>query len=258
MLPQNPVYFIGAGPGDPDLLTLAGAKALRRSKYVLAPAIFEESFSRRLRGKEVESPFQFPHIELTRWVESRLPRGQVSVLMPGDFSSFCPFQSFVAHFGERARVLPGVGAHAVAAAILKRTFDLPGVAHATVLTSPRAHARAGSRVHLKEYAVPGHTLVIYMNDIPLGQLAKELRRGFRADVPIAVLERVSCSDERITVATLDTIEARIGNRDPFGLETHGPEPALALVIAGGALGADEDPSWWDRRYDRIWKPRGIR
>jgi len=255
---HNRVLFIGAGPGHPSLLTVAGAAALRRSPSVLAPATFQESFAARLRGKEVDTPFQFAHAELVAWVERRLSGGPVAFLVPGDFSSFCPFQSFVAHFGERAQVFPGVGAHAVAAAILKKTFDMPGVAHATVLTSPRAYTGSGGKVRLRDYALPGHTLVIYMNDLPLSELTAELRQGFGSNVPIALLERVSCSDERITVATLDTIEARIGARDPFHLEAPGSEPALALVIAGDVLAADEDSAWWDRRYERIWKPRGVR
>ena len=258
MQPPHPVLFIGAGPGDPGLLTVAGAEALRRSPSVLAPASFQESFGSLLRGKEVESPFQFTHADLVAWVEERLSLGPVAVLVPGDFSSFCPFQSFVAHFGERAQVLPGVGAHAAAAAVLKRTFDIPGIAHATVLTSPRAYARGGAKVRLRDYAVPGHTLLIYMNDLPLAELAGELREGFGEDVPIALIEKVSCPDERVTVATLETIEEKVGARDPFSLGTSGSESALALVVAGDALCTDEEPEWWDCRYERVWKPRGVR
>jgi len=252
------VEFIGAGPGHPGLLTLAGAEALRCAAAVLAPATFQVSFAALLAGKEVASPFQLPHAAVVAWVEARLARGPVAFLVPGDFSSFCPFQSFAAHFGERARVIPGVGAHAAAAALLKKGFDLPGVAHATVLTSPRAFARSGGRVRLRDYARPGHTLVVYMNDLPLTELAAELREGFGTDVPVALLEKVSCPDERVTVGTLDTISELVGNRDPFGLGSGDPEPALALVIAGEAVAAVEAPGWWDRRYEKIWKPRGVR
>lgn len=252
------VEFIGAGPGHPGLLTLAGAEALRSCPSVLAPATFQESFAALLGGKEVASPFQMPHAGLVAWVEERLPRGPVAFLVPGDFSSFCPFQSYVAHFAGRARVTPGVGAHAAAAALLQKGFDLPGVAHATVLTSPRAFVRSGGRVRLRDYARPGHTLVIYMNDLPLEELAAELRAGFGADVPVAVLERVSCPGERVTVGTLDTICREVGDRDPFRLASNDPEPALALVIAGEVLTASEGPEWWDRRYEKLWKPRGVR
>ncbi len=252
------VEFIGAGPGHPDLLTCGGAAALARCPSVLAPATFQESFAELLRGKEVESPFRFPHAGVVAWVEARLPAGPVAFLLPGDFSSFCPFQSFVAHFGSRARVTPGIGAHQAAAALLRKTFDLPGTAHATVLTSPRAFARDGGRVRPGAYAEPGHTLVLYMNDRPLPDLVAELRAGFGTDVPVALLERIACEDERVTLATLDTVVEAVGDRDPFGIGSSDPEPTLALFIAGEALGRDEDSSWWDRRYEKLWKPRGIR
>ncbi|MFU8857676.1 MAG: SAM-dependent methyltransferase [Deferrisomatales bacterium] len=256
--PGHRVEFVSAGPGDPGLLTLAGAEALQRCSAVLAPGTFQESFAPLLIGKEVGSPFQMPHAEVVAWVEERLPRGSVAFLIPGDFSSFCPFQSYVAHFGPRGRVLPGVGAHAAAAALLKRGFDIAGVAHATVLTSPRASTASGARVRLRDYARPGHTLILYMNDLPLPELTAELRAGFGTDVPIALLERLSLPDERVTVGTLASLPSLVGERDPFALAPKHREPALALVIAGDALAATEDPSCWDRRHERLWKPRGVR
>ena len=253
------VEFIGAGPGHPDLLTLGGLEALRRCPAVVAPLSFHRSLESLLQGKEVESPFQMDHRTLVAWIEARLALGSVAFLMPGDLSTFCPFQSFVAHFGDRARVIPGVGAHAAAAAVLKKTFDLPGVAHATVLTSPRAFARQQGRVRLRDYARPGHTVVIYMNDMPLIDLVDELRAGFGGEhIPIAILEKIFCPGERVTCATLGTICDKVGNRDPFQLGSTEPEPALTLVAVGEALGADEDPTWWDYRHERIWKPRGMR
>jgi precorrin-4/cobalt-precorrin-4 C11-methyltransferase len=251
------VHFISAGPGDPELITIAGLSALRRCPAVLAPATFLNVFSSELAGKEVESPFQMDHATLISWVDARLSSHPVAFLVPGDFGLFCPFQSFVAHFGERAKVIPGVGAHAAAAALLRKTFDLPAVAHATVLTSPRAHAGEG-RVRVRDYAQPGHTLILYMNDLPLSKLVEEMRWGFGRNTPVAILESIGCSEERVTRGTLDDICERVGDRDPFGLESQSPEPSLALVVAGDVLEADEDPSWWDRRYERIWKPRAVR
>jgi len=254
----NRVIFIGAGPGSPDLLTVAAVKAIEDSLYVLAPNLYRETFSDLLAGKEVESAFSMNHAALTDWIEARLTTGSVCLLMPGDFSIFCPFQSVVSHFKDRVEVIPGVGAHAAASAALKKTFDMPGVAHTTIHTSPRAFKRPDSSAGLKDFAKPGCTLIIYMNNLPLEQLTAELKAAYGQDMPIAILERLGCPDHKETLATLDTIVKAVGDRDPFNLNSPTSEPSLALIIVGEALAKDESPEWWDHRYENCWKAREMR
>lgn len=252
----NPVYFISSGPGDPGHLTLAGLAALRECPSVLAPALFMNTFSDLLSGKEVESPFKHDRRSLVAWVEERLAAGPVAFLVPGDFSVFCPFQSFVAQFGERSRVIPGVSAHVAAMALIGKSMDVPGVAHAAVITSPRAHTRDGEDA-FTDLAGPGRTLVLYMNDRPIGELAASLVPPYTNETPIAVFEKVGCQDQTVTLSTLGSVEADFGGRDPFGLDSNSPEPALALVVVGDAVATDETPQWWDHRYEKIWKPRNM-
>lgn len=258
---MHKIIFVGAGPGDPDLLTMAGVKAIERARFILTPALYKETFSELIAGKIVESPFCMNHADLAAWIEARLPEGDVVFLMPGDFSIFCPFQSVVSHFADRVQVIPGVGAHAAAAAVLKKTFDMPGVSHTTIHTSPRAFKRPGNgesqSQRLGDFAKPGCTLIIYMNNLPLQELAAELRNGYGLDAPIAILERLGCPDHQETIATLDTIVEAVGDRDPFNLSSPSSEPALALVIVGESLAKDEGPEWWDHRYENCWKPRGM-
>lgn len=258
MADAHRVELISAGPGDPDLLTLAGARRLARCHAVLAPAQFQASFAPLLAGKELESPFPLCHAEVVAWVEEHLVHAPVGFLIPGDFSVFNPFQSFSAHFASRCRVTPGISAHSAAAAVLGQAFDLPQVAHATVLTSPRAFAREDAPIRLAEYARPGNTLVLFMNNRPLGELAAELRAGFGRDTPVAILERLACPDQRVTRGTLDTIAEIVGDRDPYGVRQEGAEPRLALTVVGDALVAKEPPDWWDQRVETLWRPRNMR
>lgn len=252
----NHVYFISGGPGDPGYLTLAGLAALRECPFVLAPAQYMRTFSEFLIGKEVESPFRMDRKTLVEWVEERLPKGPVAFLAPGDFSVFCPFQSFAAQFGERSKVIAGVSAHVAAMGLIAKSMDVPGVAHAAVLTSPRAHKRDGNST-LADLAGPGRTLVLYMNDSPIGELAASLIPPYTKDTPIAVFENVGCEGETVTISTLGGVEDDFKGRDPFGLESRSPEPALALVVVGDAVTTDEPPQWWDHRYEKIWKPRNM-
>ena len=153
MAEPAPVYFVSCGPGSPEFLTVAGLRAIERSRSVLAPEHYAEAFRDLLAGKEVASPFLMKHDEVASWVESRLSLGPVAFLVPGDFSTFCPFQSFVSRFRPHSRVIPGVSAHVAAAALVGKTFDMPGVAHCTVVTSPKAYARDGGRVGLHELMI---------------------------------------------------------------------------------------------------------
>jgi precorrin-4/cobalt-precorrin-4 C11-methyltransferase len=252
------VEFISAGPGDPDLLTVAGARRLARCGAVLAPAQFQVSFAALLRGKVVESPFPLRHAEVVAWVERHLRAGHVAFLIPGDFSVFNPFQSFSAHFGPRGRITPGVGSQAAAAAVLGRAFDLPRVAHTTVLASPRAFTGPDAPLCLGDYARAGNTLILFMNDRPLAALVAELRRGYGRDTPIAILERLACPDQQVTRGTLDSIVGILGGRDPYDIAEEGTEPRLALTVVGDALEGEEPPQWWDRRVEKLWRPRGMR
>ncbi|PLX42538.1 MAG: hypothetical protein C0608_02620 [Deltaproteobacteria bacterium] len=254
---DHPLYFISCGPGDPDLITVGGLRAIEQSIALLAPKVYEEGFSAYLSGKEVESPFTMDHQTVVDWVDSRLKRGPVAFLLPGDFSTFSPFHSFVEHFFDRAVVIPGVSAHAAAAALLKRSWDIAGVAHTAIITSPRAITRDG-RVSLREYGGEGNTLILYMLNLPIGELVTELLHAYTPETPIAILENIACPGERVTLGTLDDIEARLDGRDPFGVGSTSSEPTLALVVVGGALVSGEKPDMWDYRYEKLWKPREMK
>jgi precorrin-4/cobalt-precorrin-4 C11-methyltransferase len=104
-----------------------------------------------------------------------------------------------------------------------------------------------------DFAAPGVSLLIYMNNIPLPELAAQLRAGYGKDTPIALVHRAGLPDEEVVVATLDTIVGKVGDRDYFNLETPNPRPALTLVLVGESLTAEADPGWWDYRRDHIWK-----
>ncbi len=252
------LYFISCGPGDPDLITLAGLKALERCDSVLAPDHYADIFSPYLTGKEVETPFIMERGELTSWIDERLVRGSVGIMVPGDFTTFNPFQSFAGQYRDRAVVIPGVGAHSAAAAILTHSYDVPGVAHATVVSSPKAYRRDAGKASISELGGEGKTLVLYMNDLPLPDLVTELLKCYTPATPMAIVERIGLPEQNATVAPLADIVDKIGDRDPFMVGTTSKEPALALVVVGESIGVDEAPHWWDHRYHKVWHPRGMR
>ena len=250
---MNQVFFIGAGPGDPDLLTLRGAEALASAVAVFAVPPYEETFAARLTGKEIHVPFHFYFDELRERLDFLLAKGPVAFLVPGDLTFYSPFQGLVDLLGERAVVIPGVGTANAASARLKKTLDLPAVCNRAVITSPRTLGDQEGAPTLRDLAAPGTTLLIYMNNIPLPELVAQLRAGYGRSVPISLLHRLGLPGEDVVSGTLDDIVAKVGDRDLFHLDVQGRRPALTLVIVGETLAATVDGNWWDYRREHVWQ-----
>ncbi len=252
---MNHVFFIGAGPGDAELLTLRGARHLGACQAVFAPTPFEETFAEHLAGKTLFSPFDFYFDELIALVNQHLNLGSVAFLVPGDLTFYSPFQALVDLFGEQAVVVPGVGTANAAAAYLKKTLDLPGVCNRAIITSSRTLGDDPAAPRLSQLAAPGVTLLIYMNNLPLVDLVTQLRQGYGENVPIAILHRLGLPGETVVEGSLNDIVERVGTRDFFNLAGSCKRPALTLVVAGETLSASVDGSWWDFRREHIWRFR---
>ncbi|OHB24783.1 MAG: hypothetical protein A2X84_02035 [Desulfuromonadaceae bacterium GWC2_58_13] len=252
---MNRVYFIGAGPGDPDYLTLKGARLLAGCHAVFAPTPFERTFAEYLRDKVVLVPFDFYFDELVEKIHGFLREGEVAFLVPGDLTFYAPFQALIDRLGEQAVVVPGVGTVNVASAMLKKTLDLPGVCNRAIIASPRTLGDGENAPTIGQLAAPGVSLLIYMNNIPLDELVIQLRQGYGKNVPIAICHRLGLSGEVVVVGTLDDIAEKVGERDFFNLHSATKRPALTLVLVGETLTATVDGRWWDYRRDHIWKFR---
>jgi len=250
---QYRVYFIGAGPGSADHLTLLGARALQECATVFAPLPFETTFIELLSGKEILIPFLYNFQDLLDTIYARLATTSVAFLVPGDLTFYSPFQAFIDLLGPLAVVIPGVGTVNVASARLKKTLDLPGVCNRTILASPRTLGNGPNAPSLAQLAAPGVTLIIYMNNLPLPQLVDELKSGYGTDVPISLLHRLDLADEKIITATLDTIVQEVGDNDYFNLSGLSNRPALTLLVVGETLAATVDGSWWNFRHETLWR-----
>ena len=250
---ENLVYFIGAGPGHPKYLTLEGQEALGKCGLVFALPPYPETFREHLTGKRIEDPFSFVFSEIRQKVKNGLEGGSVGFLVPGDLTIFSPFFSLVQHFGDRSRVIAGVGVVNAAAAHLKRTLDMPRVSHSVVLTSPKRIGNENAPEMLGKLASSTDTMILYMNNRPLDQLMEELAPGFGPDTPVAIVFRVGLDGEKVYRGTAATIADVVGPEDIFGIESG--KPSMGIILVGEVLEADSDPSFWDRRKERFWDRR---
>jgi precorrin-4/cobalt-precorrin-4 C11-methyltransferase len=242
MTKRGRIYFVGGGPGDPALMTIRGMELLKKASMVLAPGFFRETYAEHLAGKESFDPFDHHHKELVGRIDGCLDRGDDAVfLVPGDLAIFSPVQSLIDYFGVDAEVVPGVSTMNAASAVLKRTFDLPGVSHSTIVTSPKTIT--GSPDTIAGLSVHQSTMVLFMNNRPVEELVEELMAGYPPDTPVAVIYMISMPGQEVVMSTLATLAADVDK------ERFKDEDVFKLVIVGRVLTASEDTAWWDRRKD---------
>lgn len=250
---DTPVYFIGAGPGAAHFLTLQAVDCLRRCPVVYLMPPYDQTLQDHLAGKQLRNPFAQPFEGLIAQIEQDRQQGPVAFLLPGDLSFYCPFQPIIDRVGAAAQVIAGVGVANAASAALRRCLNQTETTDRIVLTSTRMLQEQGGP-SLETLIDPRATLILYMNKLPLPQLVAALKKGYAADVPLALLSRIGLPDEKILLSTTDRIEQDVDDSDPFGL-TDRSRPNLTLVVAGPSLAGDADHLWWNRQYETVWKER---
>ena len=238
---RGKLWFVGGGPGDPELLTLRGMEVLKNASLVFAPGHFKDSYAALLEGKEYYDPFDFHFKELTQKIDSVLAKGQDAVfLVPGDLAIFSPVQSIISRYPD-AEVIPGVGVLNAASAALKRTFVISGAAHSVIASSPKTIE--GSPDTIGALSRHQATMVLFMNNKRPDELTYELLEGYNSDTPVAIVSRISLPGEGIINTTIERLAKDV---DP---DWFADEDAFKIIVVGKALTASEDPSAWDKRKD---------
>lgn len=248
---KHKIYFIGAGPGGAEHLTLYGLQKLKEAKYVFAPNIYRETFEKYLKNKKVYEPFDYLFDEMTKLIEKLRKTSSIAFLLPGDDTVFSPFQPFIDYYKDECEVIPGVGVVNAASAILKKTLDLPNIANTIVLTSTRSLKSAFEDHDFMQFVKKDVTLVLYMNHIPLEELTKRLIPVLGNECPIAILYKISLPEQEIITGNLGNICKKV-KKDYFNSEK---EPSMAMIIIGYVLKKRAKKSSWDYRKKHLWDKR---
>jgi uroporphyrin-III C-methyltransferase/precorrin-2 dehydrogenase/sirohydrochlorin ferrochelatase len=216
------VYLVGAGPGDPDLITRRGAELLRAADVVVHDRLVDPRLLRLARpeaevidvGKTPGGHYT-PQPEINRLLVDRARAGQVVVRLKGGdpfvFGRGGEEALALAAAGLRFEVVPGVSAAIAAPAFAGVPVTHRGLASSfTVVTGHGAADDGPLEATLAAYARGGGTLVVLMG---LGRLAAIvdglLAAGCPPSRPVALVQSASGPDQRTVAGTLDDIVERV-------------------------------------------------
>jgi len=250
------VYFIGAGPGDPELLTLKGARLIARCPVCLyagslvPPALLAHCPP----GAEIVDTAPLSLDEIVALCRDATRRGlDVARLHSGDLSIWSALGEQIRRLerdGIPYTVTPGVPSFAAAAAALRRELTLPEVAQTVVLTRTSGRASAmPPRETLSAYAATGATLAIHLSIHVLAEVVAELLPFYGDACPAAVVVRASWPDEKVIRSVLGSLTDAVGAARPV--------ERTALILVGPALGASDfrESALYDPGYQRRFRGR---
>ena len=238
------IYFIGAGPGAPDLITLRGAELLRRAGMIVYagslvnPALLDYA----PQGCEVYDSALMTLDEVMEKLLDGERRGLTTVrLHTGDPSLYGAIREQMDRLraeGVEFSVVPGVSSFCAAAAAIPAEYTLPGVSQTLIISRMEGRTPVPAREGIRSLAAHGASMVLFLSSAMLKELASELiAGGYPPETPAALVYKASWPDERVLRGPLASIPAMA---EEAGISK------TALVLVGDFLEDEYDLS---RLYD---------
>ena len=231
------IHFIGAGPGDVELITVKGARLLSEADVVVyTGSLVDRALVQKYApAAEFHDSAAMNLNETTAVLSEAVASGRRAVrLHTGDPSIYGAIQEQMAELdrlGIEYSVVPGVTSAFAAAAALKQELTMPEVTQTVIITRMAGRTPVPEREKLSEVARIGATMVIYLSVGMIDQVVAELLGGaYTPATPVAVVAKASWEDEEIVRGTLADIAAKV---------TAAGITKQALIIVGEALNARE-------------------
>ncbi|MDR3569797.1 MAG: precorrin-4 C(11)-methyltransferase [Syntrophobacteraceae bacterium] len=230
---KDPVRFVGAGPGDPELITVKGMRLLQEAdRVVYAGSLVPKTLLQYCR----ENVLAFDSASLTlAQTHALLKEGYIAgekvVRLhtgdPGLYGALHEQMALLHRDNIAYEIIPGVSAAFAAAAAMNRVLTIPELSQTVILTRLGARTPVPGREKLADLAAHRASMVIYLSVQRIEEVVGQLREHYPGDTPAVVAYRVGWPDQKFLHSTLDAIAARVR------VEQIGRQ---ALILVGDVFG----------------------
>lgn len=209
------VYIVGAGPGDPKLLTLRAAELISSCPVVVytGSLVPREAIAMARRDAKILDSSTMTLDEIVDVIVAARDVGHdVARVHTGDptvFGSTAEQMRRLDELGIAYEIVPGVSSFTAAAAALGRELTLPELSQTVILTRSEGRTPMPKQEKLANLARHHATLAMFLSITLLREVTEALIPEYGADCPVAVVHKASCPDQRIVTGTLEDILARV-------------------------------------------------
>ncbi|ADL12370.1 precorrin-4 C(11)-methyltransferase [Acetohalobium arabaticum] len=209
------VYFVGAGPGDPELITVKGQKIIKKADVIIyaGSLVNPDVLDVAKDEAEIHNSASMTLEEVLEVMETAVAENKlVARVHTGDPSLYGAIQEQIDELVEMEvdfEVIPGVSSFLATAASLKREYTLPDVSQTMILTRLEGRTSVPDKEKLHKLARHNASMAIFLSVHMIGDVVKELAEEYPVETPIAVVQKASWPDEKKVIGTLETITEKV-------------------------------------------------
>jgi len=228
------VWFVGAGPGDPDLITLKGRRLLDSADVVIyAGSLVNPDLLKGIRA-EVHDSATMDLDGIIAIMRSSVESERTVVrLHTGDTSFYSAITEQIERLRQQSipyEVVPGVSSAMAGAAVLGQELTIPEISQTVILTRLEGRTPVPAAERLGLLASHRATMAIFLSVSMIGKVREELLQGYPADTPVAIIEKATWPGQRV-------VRGILGDLDKLAQEA--AIKKTALIYVGDSLRASE-------------------
>lgn len=209
------VIFVGAGPGDPELITIKGQRAVEEADVIIYagslvnPAVLD----RRKPEAVVHNSAEMTLDQVISVMEESYSKGMtVARVHTGDPSIYGAIREQIDRLDARNipnRVIPGVSSFVASAAAMRKEFTLPEISQTVICTRLEGRTPVPEGEQLEKLASHQASMAIFLSVQMIDEVVSRLKTHYNGDTPVAVVEKATWPDQQIILGTLDDIADRV-------------------------------------------------
>lgn len=213
MIENNTVYFVGSGPGDPELITIKAKKLLEKADLVIysGSLLNPEILQYAKKEAKLYDAALLNRDEIFAQLKDIAKQGKLAIRFhDGDPSLFSTIREQIDRLekeGISCKVVPGISATFGAASSMNLELTLPGITQTLIITRAEFRTPVPEIERISELAKHGTTMIFYLSVHLIKEIVEELLRGGRysLETPAAVVYRATWKDEKIIKGKLKDI-----------------------------------------------------
>lgn len=205
------VYFIGAGPGDPELITVKGQRLVKEADVIIyaGSLVPKEVIDCHKLGAEIYNSASMTLEEVTDiTIKASKENRKVVRVHTGDPSIFGAHREqmdILEKENIEFEIVPGVSSFLASAATLKKEFTLPDVSQTVICTRLAGRTLVPEKESLESLASHQASMAIFLSVQMIDEVVEKLLKHYPITTPVAVVQRASWKDEKKVIGTLENI-----------------------------------------------------